>query len=285
VLALGTVQFGMPYGITNVNGQVSKTEVVSILDAARRLSIRTLDTAFEYGSSEELLGTVGVQDFEVVTKLPAQLPINANPYEWIRSNAVLARNRINVSTLTGLLFHRPEHVGTLESKELANVIQSLRSAKIVEKVGVSVYSPHELDAVLSVFVPDIVQLPYNAFDQRFRKSGWLDKLADLGVDVHIRSVFLQGVLLEGIDKLPNRFQKWSDSFSSWARACHECGDNRISAALASVKHDAIKRIVVGVQTQQQLAEINDSFLQSRSLSVPDVSTDDEDLILPVNWSV
>jgi len=113
----------------------------------------------------------------------------------------------------------------------------------------------------------------------------LDKLADLGVDVHIRSVFLQGVLLEGIDKLPNRFQKWNDSFSSWSSACHECGDDRIAAALATVKHDAIKRIVVGVQTQQQLAEISAAFLQSRSLTVPDVSTDDEGLILPVNWSV
>lgn len=283
MLALGTVQFGLPYGVTNASGQVSEAEVTDILQYAMDSGISTLDTASEYGTSELVLGNVGVSSFEVVTKFPAQLPA-ANQTSWAISSVTSSLRRLRVPNIHGVLFHRPEHVSAFDPDSLQSCIEELRLLGYVQKVGVSVYCPSDLDDVLRVFTPDIVQLPYNAFDQRFRTSGWLDRLSSLNVDVHVRSVFLQGVLLEGLDRLPNRFKRWNDQFEHWSHVCEDFRGDRLAVALAAVKHPAINRIVVGVQSRKQLTDIVNSYGNSKALSIPDVSIDDENLILPTKWN-
>lgn len=283
MLALGTVQFGLPYGVTNASGQVSEAEVADILEYARDNGIRTLDTASEYGASEVILGNVGVKSFDVVTKFPAQIP-PVNHTSWAIDSVASSLQRLRLPHVHGVLFHRPEHVSAFNPDSLQNCIDELKQLGYVQKVGVSVYCPSELDDVLRVFTPDIVQLPYNAFDQRFRSSGWLDRLSTLNVDVHIRSVFLQGVLLEGLDRLPTRFKRWNDQFEHWSHVCEDFGGDRVAVALAAVNHPAIYRIVVGVQSRNQLTDIVNSYEIAKSLTVPDVSIDDENLILPTKWN-
>jgi aryl-alcohol dehydrogenase-like predicted oxidoreductase len=283
VLALGTVQFGLPYGVTNASGQVSEVDVADILQYAMDRGISTLDTASEYGTSELVLGNVGVRSFEVVTKFPAQIPA-ANQTTWATSSVASSLRRLRVPNIHGVLFHRPEHVSAFDSDSLQSCIDELKQLGYVQKVGVSVYCPSDLDDVLRFFTPDIVQLPYNAFDQRFRTSGWLDRLSALNVDVHVRSVFLQGVLLEGLDRLPNRFKRWNDQLEHWSHVCEDFGGDRLAVALAAVKHPAINRIVVGVQSKNQLIDIVNSYEIAKTLTVPDVSIDDENLILPTKWN-
>jgi hypothetical protein len=283
VLALGTVQFGLPYGVTNTSGQVSEAEVADILQYARDSGINTLDTASEYGASEIVLGNVGVNSFDVITKFPAQIP-PVNQTSWAIDSVASSLERLRLPHVYGVLFHRPEHVSAFNPDSLKNCIDELKQLGYAQKVGVSVYCPSDLDDVLRVFTPDIVQLPYNAFDQRFRSSGWLDRLSALNVDVHVRSVFLQGVLLEGLDRLPVRFKRWNDQFDNWSHVCQDFGGNRIAVALASVRHPAINRIVVGVQSRSQLSGIVNSYEIAKTLTVPDVSLDDENLILPTKWN-
>ena len=283
MLALGTVQFGLPYGVTNASGQVSEAEVADILEYARDHGIRTLDTASEYGSSELVLGNVGVNSFDVITKFPAQIP-PVNQTSWAIDSVASSLQRLRLPYVHGVLFHRPEHASAFNPDSLQKCIDDLKQLGYVQKVGVSVYSPSDLEDVLRVFTPDIVQLPYNAFDQRFRSSGWLDRLSELNVQVYIRSVFLQGVLLEGLDRLPVRFKRWNDQFDNWSHVCQDFGGNRIAVALASVRHPAINRIVVGVQSRSQLSGIVNSYEIAKTLTVPDVSIDDENLILPTKWN-
>jgi aryl-alcohol dehydrogenase-like predicted oxidoreductase len=283
VLALGTVQFGLSYGVTNASGQVSEAEVADILQYARDSGIRMLDTASEYGASESVLGNVGVNSFHVVTKFPAQIP-PVNHTNWAIDSVASSLQRLRLPHVHGVLFHRPEHVSAFNPDKLQKCSDELKQRGYVQKVGVSVYCPSDLDEVFRVFTPDIVQLPYNAFDQRFRTSGWLDRLSELNVDVHIRSVFLQGVLLEGLDRLPTRFKRWNDQFEHWSQVCEDFGGDRIAVALAAVKHPAINRIVVGVQSKNQLIDIVNSYEIAKTLTVPDVSIDDENLILPTKWN-
>ena len=248
MLGLGTVQFGLPYGFTNASGQVAEAEVTDILQYAMGSGSSTLDTASEYGTSELVLGNVGVSSFEVVTKFPAQIPAE-NPTSWAISSVASSLRRLRVPNIHAMLFHRPEHVSAFDPDSLQSCIDELKLVGYVQKVGVSVYSPSDLHDVLQVFTPDIVQLPYNAFDQRFRTSGWLDRLSALNVDVHIRSVFLQGVLLEGLDRLPVRFKRWDDQIEHWSHVCEDFGGDRIAVALAAVKHPAINRFFVGLPSR------------------------------------
>lgn len=283
MLAVGTVQFGLPYGVTNASGQVSEAEVADILEYARDNGIRTLDTASEYGTSESVLGNVGVKSFDLVTKFPAQIP-PVNQTSWAIDSVASSLQRLRLPRVHGVLFHRPEHVSAFNPDSLQHCIEELKQLGYVQKVGVSVYCPTDLDDVLRVFTPDIVQLPYNAFDQRFRTSGWLDRLSALNVDVHVRSVFLQGVLLEGLDRLPSMFKRWNDQIEHWSHVCEDFGGDRVAVALAAVNHPTINRIVVGVQSRNQLTDIVNSYEIAKSLTVPDVSIHDENLILPTKWN-
>ena len=198
-LGLGTVQFGLDYGITNRSGQTPPDEVHRILQHAAGAGVETLDTAALYGNAESVLGNAlpRPHGFRIITKtlalapeLSAEAAIDALEQGVRRSLDCLQEERLG-----GLLVHRVDDLlGPLGPQLFARLV-ALRAQGLVEKIGVSLYTPAEADAVLSRFSPDLVQLPLNPFDQRHLASGSLRRLADAGVEIHVRSAFLQGLLL------------------------------------------------------------------------------------------
>ncbi len=284
-LGLGTVQFGLPYGIANQSGQVIREDAKEIVNLARLSGIDTLDTAIAYGESEACLGDVGLDGFKVITKLPAMPENVVDVGNWVHDQMQASLQRLNVTTVYGLLLHRPQQLLGPKGKALALAIGQIKAEGVVQKVGVSIYAPSELDSVMNVCQIDLVQAPFNLIDQRLQTSGWLQKLHDAGVEVHTRSAFLQGLLLMPATAIPEKFRHWLPLFSTWHSWLL---DNNTSAAQACIgfvqAHPQIAKIVVGVESIQQLKQLIQAAKEPSNTVWPNINCSDEHLINPSNWN-
>lgn len=146
-LALGTVQFGLEYGVANVVGRPDFHNAASVINLARKLGMDTLDTAIAYGDSESLLGRVGVQDWRVVSKLPA-IPENCpNISSWVRQQIQDSLSRLGVSSIYGLLLHCPSQLLEKTGSALFDAVSKLKADGLVSKIGISVYGPDRKSVV------------------------------------------------------------------------------------------------------------------------------------------
>ena len=282
-LVLGTVQFGLPYGIANQNGQVSLDDAKKIIALARLSGIDTLDTAIAYGNSEASLGHIGVNGFKVITKLPI-LPENvSNVGLWVHNQIRESLQKLNVESVYAVLIHHSQQLLGPKGKDLYQSLEHLKTKGLVKKVGISIYDPIELDSVMNAFTIDLVQAPFNLIDQRLNSSGWLQKLYDQGVEVHARSVFLQGLLLKKyqLPKKLNKINKKICEFHNWAKINKV---KPINAALNFVlQHKQIDKVILGVDNCDQLLEIINN-LDTNTLQIPKkFSINEEKLINPSLW--
>ncbi|MBW6392010.1 aldo/keto reductase [Billgrantia antri] len=285
-LALGTAQFGLDYGIANTGGKVASEEVHRILRLALKHDIRTLDTAAAYGSSEEVLGKVGVGDFEVITKVP---PIPANVgciSTWVEQSIESSLKALRVNTLSAVLLHRPMQLFDEGGEAVYEAIQSFKVQGRIDKIGVSIYQPGELDTLLSHYHFDLVQAPFNLMDRRLLSSGWLGELNRRGIEVHARSVFLQGLLLMRPEDRPAYFRDWENQLACYDSWLAEKNISAVRACLGfACQQTGVHRVVVGVQSAAQLAELIVSVPRSE-LIIPDaLEVEDEELINPAKWSL
>ena len=283
-LGLGTVQFGLDYGLGTAR-RIPEVEVLRILRSARSSGFDTLDTAAAYGDSEEVLGRAGVAQWRTVTKLPGLPHECGDARAWVAEAAQLSMHRLGVSSLHGLLLHRPGDLLGPAGEAIHAGLLALREAGVVRRIGVSIYDPSELDAILPRFSMDLVQAPFNVLDRRLVRSGWLSRLAEAGVEVHARSVFLQGLLLMPASRRPARFSKWGTLWRAWEQWLQETELHPLQACLGFVLgHAGIDRAIVGVDGHGQLLEIVASSAATcpplpRALEVHDL-----DLLDPSRWS-
>jgi len=286
-LALGTVQFGLDYGVANEAGQVSLAEAQGVLSLASASGINLLDTAIAYGSSEAVLGKVGVDRFRVVTKLPSLPSAGENDIApWVRDQVEASLARLGQKQIYGLLLHRPNDLLGAQSKLLIEALIALKEAGVVQKIGISIYSPDELDAIRKKVQIDLVQAPVNVIDRRMETSGWLDRLKDDGVEVHARSVFLQGLLLMERGKIPQKFSRWSMLWDAWHEKLQNSGASPLAACLAyPLSLRQIDHVIVGVDAATQLAEIIQASNKTEAdLDTSFMTSTDTNLISPSNWN-
>lgn len=284
-LVLGTVQFGLPYGIANQVGQVSLAEGTSILQLATACGIDTLDTAIAYGESEQRLGQIGVKGWQIVSKLPPIPDGTAQPIRWVETEVASSLQNLNVSSLYGLLLHRPLQLLEQNGDQIYHGLQEVKKAGIVKKIGVSIYDPEELEILCDRFQFDLVQAPFNIIDHRLIETGWMRRLAEHGIELHVRSVFLQGLLLmKSLDR-PHKFNRWSTLFSRWDKWIQEVGLTPQEACLRYVhSFPQISKIVVGVDSANQLQELS-AATQGVLPEVPSgLFSTDSDLLNPANWN-
>jgi len=282
-IALGTVQFGIDYGIANRSGKIEVDEITSILDYAKQNNICTLDTAPDYGNSEFCLGSLGVDKWQIITKLRA-LPEDIQDIDaWVENQVKGSLSRLNVPTIHGLMLHKQNQLSCKDSDRLWDAVIKVRSSGLVEKVGYSIYDPEEISRYWKKYRPDIIQAPYNIFDRRLKTSGWLSKLHDNKIEIHVRSIFLQGLLLINKEDRPVKFKKWRCVWSEWD---HFLESNQISAIDACLsfarQEDMIDYIIIGIDSKKQLQQILN--YEKRDLDFPKgLESNDLDLISPQNW--
>lgn len=282
-LALGTAQFGMPYGISNSSGQVSRNGVQEILALAETNRINTIDTAIAYGESESALGAAGVGGFRVITKLPHIPEGIADINDWIRRQVADSLQRLQVDSLYGLLLHRSWQLADVRVRKS---LEQLKEDGVVKKIGVSIYSPDEFYAQFSLGAIDLVQAPFNLVDRRLATTGWLARLRDNGVEIHARSAFLQGLLLMPENGIPERFSPWGELWQKWHEWLASMDMTAIQACLGYVlSFPEIDKVVVGVDSLDQLRQLIDAAKMPNSQNAfPEISSADEKLINPSYWS-
>lgn len=284
-LALGTVQFGMPYGITNQSGLVPLAEARSILEHARVSGIDTLDTAVLYGESEKRLGEIGVGGFRIVSKLPVMPADCSDPFNWVISEVVGSLSRLRVEALEGLLLHQSRQLLEPGGEEIARALLHLKKTGLVAKTGCSIYEPTELEALAGRFSLDLVQAPFNVLDRRLIDSGWLARMTAEGTEIHVRSIFLQGLLLLAPWNRDRKFARWQtlwDDWDSWLR------NQKMTPLQGCLSHvlsfKEIDRVVVGVDSLSQLREVLEVATGSLSKEQTQIACSDIDLLNPSRWN-
>ena len=283
-LALGTAQFGLPYGIANKSGQITRSAARAMLQLAAANGIDTLDTAAAYGESETCLGEEGTQGFKLVTKLPPVPDGCADVSDWVQEQIAASLTRLGVYAAYGLLLHRPQQLLESGGETLYQTLQELKETGQVQKVGVSVYAPGELEALIPRYRFDLVQAPFNLLDRRFHTSGWMQRLKDDGIEIHTRSAFLQGLLLMPQATIPAKFAPWSDLWYTWHQWLAGHHVSAVQACLSyTLSFPEIDRVVVGADSASQLAQIISAANSQTQFDFPVLQCEEEALINPANW--
>lgn len=278
-LALGTVQFGLDYGIANTGGRVSPAEVSRIVHLARAAGVDTLDTAPAYGHSEAVLGREDLTGLRVITKTPVP---NEGP------QAAADRLRQSTEALGRVPYAWLYHRFTDWSAGRLPWAQARRIADAagVEKVGFSLYDPAEWDRLLAAgVVPDLIQVPYNLFDRRFARRVF-SEARDRGTEIHVRSVFLQGLFFRDPCSLPSNLTPAAPPLMALGRRAADPASVATLALRFVAADERVDRLVVGVQSADQLTS-NLAALAGGLPDLPpldDLKTDDPQVINPSLWN-
>ena len=284
-LILGTVQFGLAYGINNRRGQVDAAEVANMLDYAHAQGIRTLDTADAYGSAAARIGDFHRRDdrrFDIITKFKG----DAN------GAAIEDRLRTSLQTLhvpkaAGYLYHSPE-LFVQQPESLTHLI-TLRDAGLIEHIGVSIYTNAQLKAAIEHPEIGLIQLPYNLLDNHTRRGDLIRKAKAAGKLIHARSVFLQGLFFKKPGKLPQQLLDLREALITLREIAAGYRLTTAQLCLGYVLHNAdIDGVLIGVDS---LAQLKANLEAVRAPLPAGVITDVEQIVVsnpallnPSNWS-
>lgn len=246
-LALGTVQFGLEYGISNQSGKTSLREVGHIFETANAYGINMLDTAQAYGDSEDVIGKLNKNRFEVITKLH---PNELNKQD-ARDMVTSSMERLGSLSLYGVLFHDAQ--SALTHPEAVEALKSKKLDERIKKYGYSVYTPEELEQLLAAYgVPDLMQVPFSHLDRRFEHH--LKTLKQKGVEIHTRSTFLQGLFFMNVNELSDFFNPVKEYIGRLQSSFKNMSELAAYLLKFAVEQPFIDKIVVGVNDARQLNE-------------------------------
>jgi aryl-alcohol dehydrogenase-like predicted oxidoreductase len=259
-IGLGTAQFGSAYGISNQCGRPTSRDIDELLELAWLAGVGVLDTAAAYGDAEREIGAaMGCIDaFRIVTKtFPIADPVITRRHgRDLVERFMRSLDHLRQSAVHGLLIHHAELLLRPGGEHLADALQLLRDQHLVSKIGVSVYGADEIDATFDRFPFDIVQLPFSVADQRLLASGHLRRLKVRGVEIHARSVFLQGLLLMSPGQLPAPLSPIAPALDRFGQACQGAGCSPLAACLQfALAAPEIDCVVVGANRPDELADI------------------------------
>jgi len=277
-ISLGTVQFGLQYGINNTKGQTQKDEVSKILKRCKEVGIMHIDTAAAYGSAENVLGAViqseGLSDsFHLTTKYKGD-GMNSLPLSTRES-----LQRLRVEKLHCQMFH-----SYLDFKNTKDFIKP----ESIDKIGVSVYTNEELLDTLENFNVTVVQCPFNLLDNDSIRGETLVKAKEKGIEIQVRSAFLQGLFFMDRNNLPPSLKELKSNLEELDRICSE---NKISMPHLALGYclskDYIDKVVIGVDSLEQLnlniEAMNTPLPYPIIQEIDKIKVTNETLLNPTNW--
>ncbi|QJB34114.1 aldo/keto reductase [Chitinophaga oryzae] len=285
-LILGTVQFGLSYGISNRNGQPQPGEVFEILRVARKTGIETLDTAEDYGSAQELIGQYHNSreknsSFDVISKISHEFGSQSVSDHVKQTLSVLA-----LTTLEAYLFHSFRMYKA--SPELLNELVSLKGKGMIRKLGVSIYTNDELLEVIEDDRCDVIQVPYNLLDNSSQKGALLEKAKAAGKELHVRSVYLQGLFFMCPEQIPRNLLPLVPYLKKIEEIARGHAVDMGTLSLQYVYNNPlIDKVLIGVDTVEQLTHNIDGLKVPLDRSVfseiDKILVKEPHLLNPVNW--
>jgi aryl-alcohol dehydrogenase-like predicted oxidoreductase len=288
-LCLGSAQWGLPYGIANKTGQPDLTAVGEILRLASNAGIESIDTAHAYGEAEFVTGHFAdsFPGFSIYTKtIPLRLPeISHDDVSRVRDAFSQSLERLRRNKVQALLVHHGSDLLAHGGDILWNLLEDLRKEGQVAQIGVSVYAPDELREIAKRYPLQIVQIPASIYDQRFLR-GILTPLRASGCEIHARSAFLQGLLLQDPAEFQPHFASIRDHHEKLLSYVRSAGHSAASAAIHFVLNQAcLDRVVLGFEQANQLKEIL-SLLENnkdRPLFLESFAIEREEIVNPSLW--
>jgi aryl-alcohol dehydrogenase-like predicted oxidoreductase len=275
-LGLGSVQWGIPYGIANRSGQPSREGVAKMLATARSAGIDFIDTARSYGESERLIGDLTADDgyWSVATKLKAELgdesdcrPDNVQLLlEQADDSLASSRRLLKRAQIEILLLHRMRH-RTACSGQIWDRLRRERSEGRVGKIGISTVSPREANLAIEDDEVEVVQVAASLADQRLVQDGFFDRARARGVMVVVRSVFLQGALMLEVEQLPSPLRKLGPLLRALDDQARSAGVTRSELVFAHARRLG-DVVLVGCETEEQLKQDVSAWKRAESLPDP-----------------
>jgi aryl-alcohol dehydrogenase-like predicted oxidoreductase len=273
-IVLGTVQFGLQYGV-NSAGRPSQEAVKSILNEAAKGGITTLDTSSAYGNSEEILGecVTPEENFKIVSKYPKG---ETSVCEMFNSSL----KRLKVDQLYGYLLHHFEVYKNNPS--VWDEFMALKESGKVQKIGFSLYTPEELEFILKNKSPfDLIQVPFNIFDRKFLP--YMKELHDKGVEIHVRSTFLQGLFFKDREALPEKLKPMKKYLLQLDEFSKQSGLSISEMALNyNLQNPYIDGVLIGVDNVEQL-KMNLTSVKDMPIDI-EIEVKEQELLNPVNWN-
>jgi aryl-alcohol dehydrogenase-like predicted oxidoreductase len=285
-IVLGTAQFGLEYGIANQVGMLSKKDVFAILEFAHREGMDTLDMAYSYGKSESIIGEFFsrfYRSFNVISKLPNMDNPDAQMVDKYFSETL---SRLKQTKIYGYLVHKFANI--VSNENLWHKIESLKNKGCIDKIGVSIYEPWELEYLLNNRIRfDIIQVPYNIFDQRFDR--YFPELKKRSVETCIRSVFLQGLFFLEKDRIEKDFQPAKSAIGNLRKISleHSIPLNALCFCFVLL-NSFVDKVIIGIDSLEQLKQNLDSlkyFDKVKKIynSLKSLELRDEKVLLPYRW--
>ena len=293
-LCIGTVQFGMDYGVQGGTRPAAR-DAVRMLDYATQNGVDAIDTAAAYGTAEEVVGeflsrkTLPRETLQVISKFGTNIFEGASVADYavrLRAAAETSLKRLKSDYLDAYICHVPTAAG---DPAIIEAMAALKASGLVCHAGFSVYDPDQVRACLTSDVVDFIQSPFSFLDRRMETSGALAEARAKGVDLHTRSAFVQGLMLMDVAKIPEHLAATRSVIADLEVACAEAGLSRRALALAFVKANPnISHLVFGVDNREQLKEIVSDFDRSVDLGTVKFLADrfatvDPAIFLPNNW--
>ncbi len=255
-IALGTAQIGIKYGIKNKFKKIKEKESSLIINNLKKHNINYIDTARYYGNAEEIIGNNNTAKIKIITKIP-KLDLRKNVKNQINNHLYTSLIKLKKNKIYAALLHDENQIKSKKGKIILEELQKLKYKKLVSKVGISLYDPktiYELNRMK--FIPDIVQIPYSIMDRRFDKDNLLNKLKKQNIEIHVRSIFLQGLLLMNLNNLDFYFK----NFKSDLMKIHKIAESyRISVKelcfFFVLQNKNIDLLIIGIDNFNQLKEL------------------------------
>ena len=285
-LCLGTVQFGLDYGIANKRGKVPKEEAFGILSYARDRGIDTLDTAFSYGESEKVIGDFIAENrlkFKIISKTPE---LDSYSPKGVENMLFESLASLRQKSIYAYLIHRFEDF--LKYEGFWPTLEEIKKRKIVKKIGFSIYRPQEIEVILDKNIDvDIIQVPYSIFDRRF--EDYFDILKERGIEIYTRSAFLQGLAFLNLDELENDLEEARGHLEALEQIAAENGISKNAICLNFVLlNPLIDRVVIGVDSLNHIKENIENIIFLEKVKeiygrLKELRIDNEEIILPQRW--
>lgn len=282
-LCIGTAQFGTKYGISNKSGKIKKKELDKLFFILKKKKIKFLDTSLNYRNCEKILNKLDLEKIEVISKIPKIPKRCPNINKWIENKVTSSLKRINKKSFYAILLHNPNDMLTNKANMIYKSLLNLKKNKKIKKIGISIYDFENSIRILKRFNFDILQCPYNVIDRRLDNIRYMNFFKRKKIEIHVRSVFLQGLLL--MKKRPSKFDKWAKLFEIWDKMNkHNTLQSALNAVNFVLKNENINKIILGFENSNQLKSILQNYQNKKTNYPKNISSKDLNLINPNNWN-
>ena len=282
-LVIGSAQLGMNYGLFD-NKKTSRKEFKKIEKLVLKSKINFIDTAVSYGHSENIIGNSKLKNLHIITKIKIPNKKNIHIKKWVVEEISKSLIKLKINRIYGVLIHDYRDLLGKYGKNYLLSLQELKRKKIIKKIGISVYDSQEIQKIWKFWKPDLIQVPFNPLDNRILDTGWVDILKKFKVKIFVRSIFLQGLLINenSSSRINKNYEILLNKFRNW---CYKNNVSLLKACLHFVKQfKKIDYLVVGFNNYNQLKEIIDVFKKKQIIIPRKFSTNKINLIDPRKWN-